>query len=389
MMVANTLPPTDLSGVGEQVVQLGRGLEESGHEVRVLGRSSTGLRSSKLLFPLTIVVPLLAELRRFKPDVVQVHESDGALGALALKILGPLLLPEPVLSALLQVSYVEEFRAVRAIRYRGRVLGRPSWQEWRFRWFKAPIQIGLGWLTVFLADRVLAPSTTTAEELKRDYRAQDVRVVPNATAVLDRLEASSQPEERRPVALFVGRLRLRKGLEVALEALASMALESDSPHLVIVGDGEHRQRLEQRVAELGLGGRVNFVGRKPKSEVELLMDRARVLVVPSLYEGMPLVIVEAMQRGLPVIASAVSGIPEVVIAGETGWLVPCEDPPALAAALGEAFENGEEARRRGANGRERLAGEYSPARVARLWERVIDLETLGEDSERQGRTTRR
>ncbi len=71
-------------------------------------------------------------------------------------------------------------------------------------------------------------------------------------------------------------------------------------------------------------------------------------MVPSIYEGMPLVVLEAMAAGVPVVASRVSGIPEVVVDGETGWLVPAEDPPALASALAHALADPAERARRGA-----------------------------------------
>lgn len=382
LLVANTLPPTDLSGVGEQVLQLSRGLVARGHDVRILGRGRGGARGPKLLFPLAILVPFIREVRRFRPEVVQVHESDGALAALALKTLGPTLSPEPMLSALLQVSYWQEFRAVRTIRHQGRLLGRPGRQELRFRWLKAPLQIVLGWLTAWLADRVLAPSETTAGELRRDYGVSRVSVVPNATAPGDRDSEAVPASSDRPAVLFVGRLRVRKGLEVALHALSLLGSSGFEARLVVAGDGEHRLRLERLARDLGLEDRTEFLGRKSRGEVQRLMDSSAVLVVPSLYEGMPLVIVEAMQRGLAVVASAVSGIPEVVLDGETGWLVPCEDPVALAGALEEALGNPSEARRRGAAGRERLKREFAPEKAARLWEDAVNPASKEEWSER-------
>lgn len=380
LLVANTLPPTDLSGVGEQVLQLSRALAARGHDVRILGRGPHGARGPKLLFPLTIVAPFLREVLRFRPDVVQVHESDGALAALVLKTLGSTLGPEPVLSALLQVSYWQEFRAVRPIRHQGRVLGRPGAAEQRFRWLKAPLQIVLGWLTAWLADRVLAPSEATADELRRDYGVSEVSVVPNATASASAVAPSSHD---LPSVLFVGRLRVRKGLEVALHALSLLRRSGIQPRFVVAGEGEHRARLEQLVRDLDLESQVEFLGRRSRDQVQALMTAATVLVVPSLYEGMPLVIVEAMQRGLAVVASAVSGIPEVVVDGETGWLVPCEDPVALARALEEAVEDPLEARRRGAAGTQRLEKEYAPEKVARLWEEAVGTRFLKHQAEEE------
>src|SRR5258707_14434215 len=86
LLIANTLPPRDLSGVGEQVLQLAAGLTALGCEVEILGRKSAdrdGAPGPKILFPLAIVPATLRALRRFRPDVVQVHESDGALAASA------------------------------------------------------------------------------------------------------------------------------------------------------------------------------------------------------------------------------------------------------------------------------------------------------------------
>jgi glycosyltransferase involved in cell wall biosynthesis len=369
LLVANTLPPEDISGVGEQVLQLAAGLEGLGHQVRVLGRA--GRRARKLLFPLTVVPAFARTLLEFRPHVVQVHESDGALALLAAVVVRPLLDPRPHLSASLQVSYVEELRAVRPIRFEGRVLGRPSRRELVFKVVKAPLQILLGWLTADLADTVNSPSRTTAAEVRRDYRLAEVGVFPN---VMGGRHVSVGPAAPVGAAagylLYVGRLRIRKAVEVLLEALA--LLGDGRPEVLVVGDGEHAGRLARRVAELGLA--VEFLGRRDPGQVRSLMERAGGLVVPSIYEGMPLVVLEAMEAGLPVIASRVSGIPEVVIDGETGWLVPPEDPPALAAALDEWRRDPGEARRRGEAGRRRLETLYSTAGTAARW---LDLVAPG------------
>lgn len=372
LLIANTLPPHDLSGVGEQVLQLAAGLRARGHEVEVLGRGGLGARGPKILFPLAIVRPGLRAVSRFRPDVVQVHESDSGLLArvLARRRVRPLLV------ALLQVSYVEERRAVRPLRHGDEVLGEPGAVERRFRRFKAPLQIFLGRRTARAADLVLAPSATTAAELVRDYGARNTAVLPNASGgLVARPEAVvgvvGVEEGGVPGLLFIGRLRLRKGVEVLLRALSLLRTRGDqplSPRLRIAGDGEHRQALERAAVRFGVRDQVDFLGRRGPAEIRWLLERSAALVVPSIYEGMPLVILEAMLAGVPVVASRVSGIPEVVLDPQSGWLVKPEDPPALAAAIAELFADPPAARRRGECGRQRLAERYRPEVVAEIWE---------------------
>lgn len=377
LLIANTLPPLDVSGVGEQVLQLAAGLRQAGGEVEVLGRGEGGARGPKVLFPLTVVPATWRALRRFRPHVVQVHESDGGLAALLVRLVGRFLRPTPRLVALLQVSYAEERRAVRPlVDPEGKVLGRPGAVERKFRRGKGRLQVILGRWTARLADQVLAPSAVTATEIERDYGVSGVGVLPNVSGGIPvEVQDDESPvrgTESQGALLFVGRLRIRKGVEVLLEAMAaegaaSAAALSEPSRLLIAGDGEHRQALEQRVEELGLAERVTFLGRCGAAEVRSLLAASRALVVPSTYEGMPLVILEAMEAGVPVIASRVSGIPEVVVDGETGWLVPAEEPLALAAAVGEAMGDAEEARRRGVAGRRRLDERYRPRHAARRW----------------------
>ena len=370
LLIANTLPPQDVSGVGEQVLQLAAGLRELGDEVEVLGRGPDGAAGPKVLFPLTIVPAAWRALRRFRPDVVQVHESDGALAALLVRAARNLLAPRPLLAALLQVSYVEELRAVRPLVAGGKVLGRPGGAEMRFRWLKAPFQILLGLITVRAADLVLAPSEATAAELRRDYRVGEVGVIPNVTGGLE-IAPAGEIEGAPGYLLFVGRLRIRKGVEVLLAALR----EVPGAVLRIAGDGEHRAALERAAAELGPA--VTFLGTRDAAQVRTLLRGAAALVVPSIYEGMPLVVLEAMEAGVPVVASAVSGIPEVVVDGETGWLVPPEDPQALAGALAEVLADPGEARRRGEAGRRRAAERYRPAVAAASWRAAIERSSEG------------
>jgi colanic acid/amylovoran biosynthesis glycosyltransferase len=138
----------------------------------------------------------------------------------------------------------------------------------------------------------------------------------------------------------VGRLIEKKGFEFALRAFAEAERTLARPlHFDLVGDGPLRARLERLADELGVRERVQFHGARTTKEVGALLDRAELLLAPSVtaengdVEGIPVVLMEAMARGLPVISSVHSGIPELVEHDESGWLVPERDVDGLAQAL--------------------------------------------------------
>jgi glycosyltransferase involved in cell wall biosynthesis len=127
-------------------------------------------------------------------------------------------------------------------------------------------------------------------------------------------------------ALSVGSLIEHKGHRVLIEALSEPDPTLDRIHLTIVGDGPEREQLERAIAAAGLSGRVELVGNKTEDEVSALMAKADLFVLPSLIatsgrmEGIPVVLMEAMASGIPVVASRLSGIPELVVDGRTGTL---------------------------------------------------------------------
>lgn len=372
LLVVNTLPPQDLSGVGEQVVQLASGLRQLGVEVEILGRGQDGARGPKWLYPLTVVPALGRSLEDFKPHVVQVHESDGGLAVcwLSLRMAQK---KRPLLVALQQVSYVEEGRAVRTLRWNGKRLERPGWRELGFRYFKVPFHVLLGRWSVRGADLVLAPSARTAEELVRDYGAAGVKVLPNTTSgPLASPEPVGAPLPGHGFLLFVGRLRLRKGLSVLLEALRLLQTERGlALPLVVAGDGEQGAALRAAARRLGISDSVTWLGRVSRGQVRYLLERAALLVVPSIYEGLPLVLLEALVMEVPVVASRVSGIPEVLERSGGGWLVDPEDPKALAEALAVAWQDPQERSARARRGQEFVRRELAPRRVAALWLEMV------------------
>ena len=135
------------------------------------------------------------------------------------------------------------------------------------------------------------------------------------------------------VLVFAGRLGPQKALGGALQALAG----TPDVTLVVAGDGPERAALERRVSELGLAGRVRFLGSVPRETVLRLFRAADASLLPSAWENFPHTVVESLAVGCPVIATAVGGVPEVVRDGENGLLVPSGDPVALADAIGRFF----------------------------------------------------
>ncbi len=144
-----------------------------------------------------------------------------------------------------------------------------------------------------------------------------------------------------PIVTFVGKLVPRKGVDTLIEAIGILGRRpAGAPLLVAAGIGEMRPQLERRAAELGVGDRVRFVGKIAHDEVGWWMSAGDVFVLPSLSEGLPTVVCEAMNCGRPVVATAVDGTPEIVRDGETGILVPPSDPAALAEALARILDDG-------------------------------------------------
>ncbi|MFH0777202.1 MAG: glycosyltransferase, partial [Candidatus Eisenbacteria bacterium] len=178
-------------------------------------------------------------------------------------------------------------------------------------------------------------------------------------------------EEERFVFAAVGSLIERKGHRFLLEAFARLqsrgATEST---LLIVGQGSEEAPLKAGVRELGLQRRVFFLGQR--SDIPAIMKTMDCLVVPSLVEGMPFVILEAMGAGKPVIASRIYGIPEVIREGSTGYLVSPGDPASLLEAMERMASNPEEAREMGGAGRLVLEEGFTAQEMARQVECVYD-----------------
>ncbi|WP_127558657.1 glycosyltransferase family 4 protein [Nioella ostreopsis] len=177
--------------------------------------------------------------------------------------------------------------------------------------------------------------------------------------------------------LFVGRLAAVKGVPVLLEALAEARRTRPDLTLTLVGDGPDRAALETQASDLDLAGAVTFAGYRSQSDVAELLARHDALILPSFAEGVPVVLMEAMAAKMPVIATAVGGVSELVEDGTNGYLVAPGDGAALRAAILRVMEDCALRQRMGDAGRAKVEAHFTAtteaARLARLIRSGPDL----------------
>jgi D-inositol-3-phosphate glycosyltransferase len=196
------------------------------------------------------------------------------------------------------------------------------------------------------ADRIVAANVVERAHLVWYYgaTAERVAVIPCGVDT-DLFQPMARPTAKdllelgpEPLLLYVGRLDPIKGLETLLQAMTR--LDGSARLLIIGGDQDDPEtgrasRLRERVAALGLAGRVRLLGAQPQRRLRLFYAAAEATVMPSYYESFGMVALEAMACGCPVVASRVGGLTTTIKDGVTGQLVPEGDPAALAEALGE------------------------------------------------------
>ncbi|HUI38644.1 MAG TPA: glycosyltransferase family 4 protein [Thermoplasmata archaeon] len=296
---------------------------------------------------------LLAELERARPDVVHVHTYGTHQVAVARRLLRRRGIPFVLTAHYHPIWSIEG-----------------GWLRHRLRGF---YDRRLAGPLVAAAARVVVQG----REEERLLRANGLALPPVVTIPPGLTPGPAELPDRRtleralgvqgPFLLFVGRLASNKGLLHLVEAFATLGRHDPTAELVLLGeDGGMRSKVEARVAALGLSGRVRFPGFvADEALLGAAFAAARLFVLPSDYEAFGLVLLEALARGTPVVASRVGGIPEVVEEGRAGRLVAPGDAPGLAQALVDLWDDEATRARFGEYGRTEVAPRYS-------WDRVVD-----------------
>lgn len=228
-------------------------------------------------------------------------------------------------------------------------------------WVKRAAYGGLVRATDRLTDRWIAVSRPLARELAW---APHVTYIPNGVDPFLACQGDDEtlPVESAPVVACVGRLSHEKGQDVLLDAFATTVREVPGAVVWLAGEGPTEGRLREQSQRLGIEGQVRFLGFR--EHVAPILRKSMVVALPSRGEGLPIAVLEAMAMGVPVVASAVGGVRDLIDSDRVGVCVPPEDPPALAAALSSLLTDPRRARGVGEAGRAHVRAHFSADRMA-------------------------
>jgi len=210
----------------------------------------------------------------------------------------------------------------------------------------------------FNYDHVISVNNEHLDLLEANH--DSVSVVPNGVE----LAKFEKKIPRQDEILFLGRLAPKKRVSDLIAAFAEISEDFPKYELVIVGTGPKEESLKADVRSRGLSDRVSFKGKVSDKKIPEFYNRASLFVLPSVWEGHPLTLLEAWASGLPVVATNVDGIAEFVEHEENGYLVPVQSPPHLAEGLRYALANPEKAKSWGQAGHELVRNQYSWKKAA-------------------------
>lgn len=252
-----------------------------------------------------------------------------------------------------------------------------TWYGAELRW----VQSSLPWLRWFvrwalrISDAVVAISSYTAREIAR-FATLPVEVIPYTLPFADSARTRGGTGARTAFqVLFVGRLVERKGVTHLIEAIRRLPAELHV-RLVVIGDGPERAALETQARAAGLETRVEIRGRVSDAELRAAYAASDALVLPSILdargdtEGLGVVLLEAMSYGVPVVASDIGGITDIVEHDKSGLLVPPADPVRLAGALERLARDPGLAARLGTAGEQRVRTAFGWPEIMAKWERL-------------------
>jgi glycosyltransferase involved in cell wall biosynthesis len=369
LKVLQLIPTLDRSGAEKQMAMLARGLPRDRFQVEVAALTRLG--------------PLAAELNA---------------AGIPVRVIGKSLKLDPIaLARLVRYLKAGSFDVVQTWIFAANTYGRVAARlagvpvvvvaEMAVDLWKGRLERSIDRRLATWCDRLVGNSHAVVEFYRRlgvpedrlamIYSGVEDAAPPPVDRRAVRAELGFEPEA--PLVLFAGRLAEQKRVGDLLKALDLLQHVQPDVVTLIAGDGPLRDHLEETAHGYHLDGRVHFLGHR--EDVPRLLAAADLLVLPSAYEGLPNVVLEAMQLAKPVVATAAPGTTEVVVDGETGLLVPIGDVTGLTRSIRDLVRDPALARRLGEAGRARAAAGFGAdamiAHFAELYEHLARLKGIG------------
>lgn len=347
-------PPKWLAGAQIATLNIAKYLARKGHEVHILTSQDKGLPKKgiekgfyvhRCKFPririfgiLLFYFETLITLRRIKPDLVHVQAITNGLCAFAFQ-------------KIFKKPYVVWCR------------GSDVYLPWSFK---------------KVTSKLVLNDAATIIALTENMKQQIQRIVNKKVIVISNaidLEKTKQIEKKElrkrlrmkddeKIIIFVGRLHEVKGISYLIEAMNIVVKKNQKTRLLLIGTGKSRSYLQSLVEQLNLEEYISFIGTVPNDKVLEYMAASNVLVLPSLSEGFPVVLLEAMASGLPIVATRVGGLQEIIKDGTNGFLVEPKKPKELAEKISMILGDNELRERISRNNKEEVK-KYS-------WKSIID-----------------
>jgi len=257
--------------------------------------------------------------------------------------------------------------SVRMASHHGQILDFPAWQNRIHTWLvNSPAATHL----------VAVSQQVKQQSLEDGIQAHKITVIHNGINLppdepidSSAVRAVLGINDNQPFILAVGRVTRQKGFTYLLQAMPQIISRFPNAVAMIAGDGPLREELEQEALALGVAEHVRFLGFR--QDVPHLLAAADLFAMPSVFEGFPMVLLEAMVMGKAVVASRVQGVDEILISGENGLIIPPLDPPALAQAIIQLLENPSHAAAMGTTARQTVLDGFTLDVMCRKYEALI------------------
>lgn len=308
-ILVSGFPPDRIGGMEIASYNIAKHLAENGHSIHIITSSYSkhplnkdkfvvhpvNMMGTKIIGPFFDQIKILPVIKEINPEIIHAQgiSTSGISGFTAFLI-----------KKLLKIPYV--------------VYGRGS-DIYPFKMEKILVRAILN-----NADSVIALTEYMRKEMQK-ISNKEILVIPNGID-MDRSNNLSpnfkeSADTKKKIMIFVGNLRPEKGLSYLIEAMDYITRNNINIHLLLVGEGSQRENLEKLVDKLNINDKVTFSGKATTEEVTVYLKNSDVFVLPSLHEGFPNVLLEAMASGLPIVATDVNGVNEIVEDRKNGFLV--------------------------------------------------------------------